>query len=171
MQPVPAAPTAAGDGGLSTHVSHTTRLHAKRPILVQLRVIHGPFEGECRLQSGGGAWSTCNTSPAARAKCERQALIKRKAVSYVGRLKLASQSARARMRESAVLRVPHAGCTARVRVAKENYTASIYSQEPPFAHSSEREMQVSGLHLTPGLEHTHSGVRAAQQRGSTHFAS
>ena len=62
MQPVPAAPTAAGDGGLSTHVSHTTRLHAKRPILVQLRVIHGPFEGECRLQSGGGAWSTCNTS-------------------------------------------------------------------------------------------------------------
>ena len=52
---MPAAPTAAGDGGLSTHVSHTTRLHAKRPILVQLRVIHGPFEGECRLQSGGGA--------------------------------------------------------------------------------------------------------------------
>ena len=49
---------------MSTHVSHTTRLHAKRPILVQLRVIHGPFEGECRLQSGGGAWSTCNTSDA-----------------------------------------------------------------------------------------------------------
>ena len=44
------------DGGLSTHVSHTTHLHAKRPILVQLRVIHGPFQGECRLQSGGGAW-------------------------------------------------------------------------------------------------------------------
>ena len=62
MQPVPAAPTAAEDGGLSTHVLHMTRLHAKRPLLVELRVINGPFEGGCRLQSGGGAWLACNTS-------------------------------------------------------------------------------------------------------------
>jgi hypothetical protein len=39
-----------------------TRLHAKRPLLVELRVINGPFEGGCRLQSGGGAWLACNTS-------------------------------------------------------------------------------------------------------------
>ena len=45
------APTAAEDGGLSTHVLHMTRLHAKRPLLVELRVINGPFEGGCRLQS------------------------------------------------------------------------------------------------------------------------
>ena len=62
MQPVPAAPTAAEDGGLSTHVLHMTRLHAKRPLLVELRVINGPFEGGCRLQSGAGAWLACNTS-------------------------------------------------------------------------------------------------------------
>ena len=62
MQPVPTAPTAAEDGGLSTHVLHMTRLHAKRPLLVELRVINGPFEGGCRLQSGGGAWLACNTS-------------------------------------------------------------------------------------------------------------
>ena len=62
MQPVPTAPTAAEDGGLSTHVLHMTRLHAKRPFLVELRVINGPFEGGCRLQSGGGAWLACNTS-------------------------------------------------------------------------------------------------------------
>ena len=49
MQPVPTAPTAAEDGGLSTHVLHMTRLHAKRPSLVELRVINGPFEGGCRL--------------------------------------------------------------------------------------------------------------------------
>ena len=55
VQPVPTAPTAAEDGGLSTHVLHMTRLHAKRPLLVELRVINGPFEGGCRLQSGGGA--------------------------------------------------------------------------------------------------------------------
>ena len=41
-----------------------TRLHAKRPLLVELRVINGPFEGGCRLQSGAGAWLACNTSPA-----------------------------------------------------------------------------------------------------------
>ena len=41
---------------MSTHVLHMTRLHAKRPLLVELRVINGPFEGGCRLQSGGGAW-------------------------------------------------------------------------------------------------------------------
>ena len=64
MQPVPTAPTAAEDGGLSTHVLHMTRLHAKRPLLVELRVIDGPFEGGCRLQSGGGAWLACNTSRA-----------------------------------------------------------------------------------------------------------
>ena len=64
MQPVPTAPTAAEDGGLSTHVLHMTRLHAKRPLLVELRVINGPFEGGCRLQSGGGAWLACNTSEA-----------------------------------------------------------------------------------------------------------
>ena len=64
MQPVPTAPTAAEDGGLSTHVLHMTRLHAKRPLLVELRVINGPFEGGCRLQSGAGAWLACNTSPA-----------------------------------------------------------------------------------------------------------
>ena len=29
-----AAPTAAEDGGLSTHMLHMTRLHAKRPLLV-----------------------------------------------------------------------------------------------------------------------------------------
>ena len=63
MQPVPTAPTAAEDGGLSTHVLHMTRLHAKRPLLVELRVINGPFEGGCRLQSGAGAWLACNTSP------------------------------------------------------------------------------------------------------------
>ena len=40
------------DGGLSTHVLHMARLHAKRPLLVELRVINGPFEGGCRLQSG-----------------------------------------------------------------------------------------------------------------------
>ena len=62
MQPVPTAPTAAEDGGLSTHVLHMTRLHAKRPLLVELRVINGPFEGGCRLQSGAGAWLACNTS-------------------------------------------------------------------------------------------------------------
>ena len=62
MQPVPTAPTAAKDGGLSTHVLHMTRLHAKRQFLVELRVINGPFEGGCRLQSGGGAWLACNTS-------------------------------------------------------------------------------------------------------------
>ena len=28
---------------------HMTRLHAKRPLLVELRVINGPFEGGCRL--------------------------------------------------------------------------------------------------------------------------
>ena len=39
---------------MSTHVLHMTRLHAKRPLLVELRVINGPFEGGCRLQSGGG---------------------------------------------------------------------------------------------------------------------
>ena len=50
------------DGGLSTHVLHMTRLHAKRPLLVELRVINGPFEGGCRLQSGAGAWLACNTS-------------------------------------------------------------------------------------------------------------
>ena len=59
---MPTAPTAAEDGGLSTHVLHMTRLHAKRPLLVELRVINGPFEGGCRLQSGGGAWLACNTS-------------------------------------------------------------------------------------------------------------
>ena len=64
MQPVPTAPTAAEDGGLSTHVLHMTRLHAKRPLLVELRVINGPFEGGCRLQSGAGAWLACNTSSA-----------------------------------------------------------------------------------------------------------
>ena len=63
MQPVPTAPTAAEDGGLSTHVLHMARLHAKRPLLVELRVINSPFEGGCRLQSGGGAWLACNTSP------------------------------------------------------------------------------------------------------------
>ena len=47
---------------MSTHVLHMTRLHAKRPLLVELRVINGPFEGGCRLQSGGGAWLACNTS-------------------------------------------------------------------------------------------------------------
>ena len=62
VQPVPTAPTAEEDGGLSTHVLHMTRLHAKRPLLVELRVINGPFEGGCRLQSGGGAWLACNTS-------------------------------------------------------------------------------------------------------------
>ena len=62
MQPVPSAPTAAEDGGLSTHVLHMTRPHAKRPLLVELRVINGLFEGGCRLQSGGGAWLACNTS-------------------------------------------------------------------------------------------------------------
>ena len=46
----------------STHVLHMTRLHAKRPLLVELRVINGPFEGGCRLQSGAGAWLACNTS-------------------------------------------------------------------------------------------------------------
>ena len=66
MQPVPTAPTAAEDGGLSTHVLHMTRLHAKRPLLVELRVINGPFEGGCRLQSGAGAWLACNTSPHSR---------------------------------------------------------------------------------------------------------
>ena len=55
------------DGGLSTHVLHMARLHAKRPLLVELRVIKGPFEGGCRLQSGGGAWLACNTSLAAAA--------------------------------------------------------------------------------------------------------
>ena len=64
MQPVPTAPTAAEDGGLSTHVLHMTHLQAKRPLLVELRVINGPFEGGCRLQSGGGAWLACNTSGA-----------------------------------------------------------------------------------------------------------
>ena len=64
MQPVPTAPTAAEDGGLSTHVLHMTRLHAKRPLLVELRMINGPFEGGCRLQSGAGAWLACNTSNA-----------------------------------------------------------------------------------------------------------
>ena len=49
---------------MSTHVLHMTRLHAKRPLLVELRVINGPFEGGCRLQSGGGAWLACNTSGA-----------------------------------------------------------------------------------------------------------
>ena len=44
---------------MSTHVLHMTRLHAKRPLLVELRVINGPFEGGCRLQSGGGAWLAC----------------------------------------------------------------------------------------------------------------
>ena len=34
LQPVPAAPTAAEDGGLSTHMLHMRRLHAKRPLLV-----------------------------------------------------------------------------------------------------------------------------------------
>ena len=33
-EPVPAAPTAAEDGGLRTHMLHTTRVHAKRPLLV-----------------------------------------------------------------------------------------------------------------------------------------
>ena len=56
------APTAAEDGGLSTHVLYMTRLHAKRPLLVELRVINGPFEGGYRLQSGAGAWLACNTS-------------------------------------------------------------------------------------------------------------
>ena len=41
---MPTAPTAAEDGGLSTYVLHMTRLHAKRPFLVKLRVINGPFE-------------------------------------------------------------------------------------------------------------------------------
>ena len=59
---MPTAPTAAEDGGLSTHVLHMARLHAKRPLLVELRVIDGPFEGGCRLQSSGGAWLACNTS-------------------------------------------------------------------------------------------------------------
>ena len=54
VQPVPTAPTAADDGGLSTHMLHMTRLHAKRPLLVELRVINGPFEGGCRLQSAAG---------------------------------------------------------------------------------------------------------------------
>ena len=29
---------------------------------MELRVINGPFEGGCRLQSGAGAWLACNTS-------------------------------------------------------------------------------------------------------------
>ena len=71
MQPVPTAPTAAEDGGLSTHVLHMTRLHAKRPLLVELRVINGPFEGGCRLQSGAGAWLACNTSLDSTVVCRR----------------------------------------------------------------------------------------------------
>ena len=77
MQPVPTAPTAAEDGGLSTHVLHMTRLHAKRPLLVELRVINGPFEGGCRLQSGAGAWLACNTSRAAGAPWGRRMRVPR----------------------------------------------------------------------------------------------
>ena len=83
MQPVPTAPTAAEDGGLSTHVLHMTRLHAKRPLLVELRVINGPFEGGCRLQSGAGAWLACNTSVTAAASS--YSTPRRRSVTYVSR--------------------------------------------------------------------------------------
>ena len=45
-----------------TCVTYDTSARYKRPFLVELRVINGPFEGGCRLQSGGGAWLACNTS-------------------------------------------------------------------------------------------------------------
>ena len=62
---MPTAPTAAEDGGLSTHVLHMTRLHAKRPFLVELRVINGPFEKvDVGFRVAGGAWLACNTSVA-----------------------------------------------------------------------------------------------------------
>ena len=61
-----------------TRVIHMTRLHAKRPLLVELRVINGPIEGGCRLQSGAGAWLACNTSM--RGRDQKSKIVKKEDV-------------------------------------------------------------------------------------------